>query len=224
MTELCIFDLDGTLLNTLGGIRYFLNLTMERYGIAPLDEDTVRRFVGNGASRLVKRALVHNGIDTESEGGKRLFAEALREFVALYDSDPNYLTAVYDGIEELLSELKARGIKLAVLSNKPDSMVRPLVSLYFGNAFSYVAGAREGVPLKPAPDAALSICTELGTDADKTVYVGDSEVDIRMAKAYGAGASVGVLWGFRSREELVAEGADVIAAVPSDILGAIDTK
>ena len=224
MTELCIFDLDGTLLNTLGGIRYFLNLTLDRYGIPPLDEERVREFVGNGASRLVERALRYSGIDTATERGGRLFAEVLREYVALYDSDPNYLTTVYDGIGDLLAALKARGVKLAILSNKPDSTVVPLASLYFGNTFSYVSGAREGIALKPAPDAALRICAELGVDAKNTVYIGDSEVDIRTAKAYGAGCAVGVLWGFRSREKLVAEGADVIAATPADILTALNTK
>ena len=221
MTRLCIFDLDGTLLNTLGGIRHYLNLALLQIGIAPVSEEQTRIFVGNGAAKLIERALRAAGKDTDTPEGRELYNSALSCFLSSYNADPNYLTDVYTGIPELLSALCERGIGLAVLSNKPHAAVEPLVRHYFGDVFSVMAGGRPGVPLKPAPDAVLSICREAGVDAADTAFIGDSDVDMMTAHAYGAGKAIGVLWGFRSREELLRCGADVTVSDPMDILDAI---
>ena len=200
MIKCCIFDLDGTILDTIVSITHFVNKTLNKYGIESVTVEECKYFAGNGARNLIKRALTSKGVTDEA-----LTEKILADYVEAYDNDPLYLTTVFDGIDGLLSELRARGVKLAVLSNKPDSTVKSIVKDFFGDAFDVALGGREGVPLKPDPTAALDILSMLGFTPEETAWVGDTSTDIETAKNLKAALSVGVLWGFRKRDEL--EGA-----------------
>ena len=213
MIKCCIFDLDGTLLDTLPTIQYYMNVTLERHGIAPTSLDDCRRYIGDGARLLVTRALTERGITD-----KELTERVLNEYKSAYDAEPLHLTKAYEGIHELLTLLSEQGITLAVLSNKPDTAARGVVEHFFPGVFHAVRGGTDGVPLKPIPTAALSICNELGISPSECAFIGDTAVDIVTAENMGAGLSVGVLWGFRDREELERAGARVIVASPLDIL------
>ena len=216
MIKCCIFDLDGTILDTIGSITYFVNKIFSEYGIAEVSVDECKYFAGNGARTLIKRALISKGVTDEA-----LTEKILEDYVLAYDKDPLYLTGVFEGIDSLLSELRARGIKLAVLSNKPDSTVKSIVKNFFGDSFDVVLGGREGVPLKPDPTAAQNILKILGFTAEEAAWVGDTSTDIETAKNLKAALSFGVLWGFRKRDELEAAGADIIVSSADDILRGI---
>ena len=216
MIKCCIFDLDGTILDTIGSITHFVNKTFGEYGIAEVSVDECKYFAGNGVRTLIKRALTSKGV---TDGA--LTEKILADYVLAYDKDPLYLTGVFEGIDGLLSELRARGVKLAVLSNKPDSTVKSIVKNFFGDSFDIVLGGREGVPLKPDPTAAQDILNILGFTPEETAWVGDTSTDIETAKNLKAALSFGVLWGFRKRDELEATGADVIVSSADEILRGI---
>ncbi len=212
----CIFDLDGTLLNTLTSINYYVNKSLTRAGFGKITEEQTAVFVGDGAKALIERALRSCGADVESLGD---FVNSLtKEYVEEYNENPEYLTRPYDTIPELLSELKRRGVKLGVVSNKPHSTVLPLVERFFPGVFDAVSGGRSGVPLKPAPDAPLMQCEELGLSPSEIAYFGDTGTDMRTGKAFSAALTVGVCWGFRSEAELTSCGADVTVNLPLEIL------
>lgn len=216
MIKCCIFDLDGTILDTIGSITYFVNKTLNEYGIESVNVDECKYFAGNGVRALIKRALTSKGVTDEA-----LTEKILADYVEAYDKDPLYLTTVFEGIDGLLSELRARGVKLAVLSNKPDSTVKSIVKDFFGDAFDVALGGRDGVPLKPDPTAALDILNMLGFTPEETAWVGDTSTDIETAKNLKAALSVGVLWGFRKRDELEGAGADIIASSADEVLKGI---
>ncbi len=201
----CIFDLDGTLLNTLGTIRYYLNKTLSDAGLNGVGEDECRAFVGDGARLLVTRALESKGI-TDAD----VIASLLDKYVKAYDCEPLYLTEPYPGITEALAALKKGGIKLGVVSNKPDFATRSVVQAFFGDAFLCVRGGMDGVRLKPAPDAPLALLSMMGGTPEECAFIGDTSVDMRTAKNMTAALSVGVAWGFREREELYQNGADTV--------------
>lgn len=216
MIKCCIFDLDGTILDTIGSITYFVNKTLNEYGIESVTVEECKYFAGNGARNLIKRALTSKGVTDEA-----LTEKILADYVEAYDKDPLYLTTVFEGIDGLLSELRLRGVKLAVLSNKPDSTVKSIVKDFFGDAFDVALGGRDGVPLKPDPTAALDILNMLGFTPEETAWVGDTSTDIETAKNLKAALSVGVLWGFRKRDELEGAGADIIASSADEVLKGI---
>ncbi len=217
MIKACIFDLDGTLTNTLPTISHYGNGALEKNGFLPFDEERYKYFVGNGAKTLVERML-----RAQERLSEENFARVFEDYSNAYDKAPLYLTAVYEGILPLLSALKERGIKTAVLSNKPDFATRSVVEHFFPSLFNVAHGAREGIPLKPSPDSALALMVELGiSNPAEILYVGDTSVDMDTGKAAGF-YTVGVLWGFREREELAAHGADAIVSHPSGILDLIE--
>ena len=216
MIKCCIFDLDGTLLDTLATIRYYMNLSLTEFGIEPITPEECRRFVGRGARNLMHSALESRGADTPE-----LFDRIFAFYNAAYDAAPYYLTRPYDGTEELTDRLKASGIKLAVLSNKPDFATRVAISHFFGDKFDIVRGGIEGIALKPAADAPLALLAELGCTPEETAYVGDSEVDVLCAKNYGPALPVFVDWGFRTREELTEAGAELILSDASSVADTI---
>jgi len=207
-----VFDLDGTLLDTLSTINYYLSKTLVSAGFSAVDEGACCNFVGEGSKMLLVRALAAQGcFDSE------LAARLRGEYVSAYNRDPYYLTEPYDGIPELLSELKARGYRLAILSNKPHSSVVPIAEHFFPGIFDIVRGAEDGLALKPSPDQLFKILEELSVSPSECVFVGDTGIDIETAKNAGAFAA-GVLWGFRGREELSEAGADIIAQHASRLL------
>ena len=196
-----LFDLDGTLLDTLEDMADALNRTMDRFALPRRSLKEVRSFVGNGAKRLIELA-------TGTEG------ERLEEILAVYkaDYDRNYLikTAPYPGIMALLDRLHAEGCLIGIVSNKPDSTVQSLSEALFQGKADIAVGEKAGIRRKPAPDTVLAAMKALGTTRSETVYVGDSEVDIMTARAAGV-PCISVTWGFRDRNVLEAAGAEFFA-------------
>lgn len=206
-----VFDLDGTLLNTARTIQHYLNLTLSKYNLPTVSEEDTMRMVGNGARVLITRAMGERANDTE------LYDKVYRDYNEAYDADPYYLTEPYEGIPEMLSKLREQGITLAVLSNKPDTAVNLAVEHFFPGVFTSVSGAREGIPLKPDPEALINMLDSLGITPDECAYIGDSEPDVLIAKAASVGLPIAVSWGFRSVEQLQNAGAELIIHNPANI-------
>ncbi|MBR1780202.1 MAG: HAD family hydrolase [Oscillospiraceae bacterium] len=201
-----IFDMDGTILDTLADLCDSVNATLAHFGWPGRSLDEVRRFVGNGAAKLLERA-VPPGTNPEET------AAALTWYRAWYDGHARIKTGPYPGIVALLERLRAEGVQLAVVSNKPDSAVGILAQAYFPGLFACAVGDREGLRPKPAPDAVRQVMDALGAQAETTVYVGDSDVDIATARAAGL-PCVSVTWGFRDEAFLRDHGAQTLAHSP----------
>lgn len=212
MIKCCIFDLDGTVLDTLGTITYYVNVALERFGIRTISEEECKYFVGEGARVLISRALKSRGVYTDE-----LAREVYDFYDRAYKSCPSYLTKPFDGISEMLTSLKERGIKLALLSNKQHNVTYDAIEYFFPGIFDTVAGGKEGVPLKPDPTAALSIMKELSVDAENVAYIGDTSTDMKTGKNINAKLTIGVCWGFRDKDELWANGADRVVSEVFDI-------
>lgn len=209
-----IFDLDGTLLNTLDDLADSVNYTMSAYGFPHRTVDEVRCFVGNGVGRLIELSIP-DGLKNPQ------YEKCLEDFRRHYAENMQNKTDAYEEIRELLEELSKEGLKLAIVSNKFDKAVKGLNQVYFGEYVKVAIGESENVKRKPAPDSVFKALEELGSTADKAVYVGDSEVDVKTAKNAGI-LCVGVTWGFRDREVLEQEGADYIIDRPKELLKIID--
>lgn len=216
--DACIFDLDGTLANTLASIAHFGNATLEEYGFPAIPVETYKTLVGNGADVLMRRML--------KTVGAQLPEDKLRQFRAAYDrryeSDPMALVAPYPGIPQTLEKLKALGLKLGVLSNKPDNMAQYIVNALFGKLPDQVHGQRASYPTKPDPKAVLEMAADFQVSPQRVLYVGDSGVDMQTGRNGGM-VPCGVLWGFRGREELMENGARYLAKT-ADELYQIATK
>lgn len=212
MKKLCIFDLDGTLTNTITAIAHFGNTALASRGFAPIETEKYKKFVGDGRTVLIHRMLEYYGADTPE-----MFDSVCAEYDRCYEADPMYKTGPYDGIPELLKKLKAAGVKIAVCSNKPHNVVCDVVKTVFGDMFDIVRGISDGDKTKPDPDCALKIMAAEGCTRGECVFIGDTNVDINTAKAAGV-ESIGVLWGFRDRQELEDAGAEHIVQYPYEIL------
>jgi phosphoglycolate phosphatase len=176
-----------------------------------IEKEKYKKMVGNGAKTLMRRMVDAVG------GTDEQYEKVLEDDVRTYDEDFMHLTTAFDGILDMLKELKENGIKVAVLSNKPDSTVKKISEELFGDALVDLCyGARENVPLKPDPTAVLGIIEEFGVSPEDCLYIGDTNTDIQTAKNAGL-TSIGVLWGFRDREELASAGADYIVSHPLEI-------
>lgn len=209
----CIFDLDGTLTDTIRAIAHFGNMALGEYGMDPLPVEDYKIYVGDGRDKLIHRMLNAHNNDTEE-----MFEKVRDVYDANYEKDYLYDTDAYDGIRELLQTLKENGIKIAVCSNKPDNVVHFVTDTIFGeNYFDEVCGVIDGMPTKPNPYTALKIAEKLDVSPSECLFLGDTNVDIFTAKNAKM-TSVGVLWGFRSKTELVQAGADYIAENPHAIL------
>ncbi|MBR2698653.1 MAG: HAD family hydrolase [Clostridia bacterium] len=192
---LVIFDLDGTLLNTLDDLADAANAALEAYGFPPRTTEEIRTFVGNGVSRLIRRA-VPEGTDEAVAAG------VLARFKAIYMEHVNDKTVPYPGILALLRALNDRGVRCAVNSNKVDNAVQLLCTEHFDGLLSMALGEREGIPRKPAPDGARYIMERLRVRPENTLYVGDGEADLRTAQNAGIDCAW-VSWGYRRPDELV---------------------
>ena len=208
----CIFDLDGTLADTLRSIAHFGNGALRAFGYPPIDPEEYKLLVGNGADVLMRRMLARVGADLSGEELKGFRAEYDRRYAA----DPMALVGAYPGLPCVLPRLRGLGVKLAVLSNKPDDMARAVAAGLYPEVFHAVRGQRPGVPAKPDPAAVLDLARELSVSPSDTLYVGDSGVDMDTAKNAGMD-SCGVLWGFRTREELLEHGAKYLAGDPAEL-------
>lgn len=214
--EAVIFDLDGTLLNTLEDLKNSVNYALEKEGMPVRSLEEVRRFVGNGAKRLME--LVIPGGEENPK-----FEKVFAEYKAHYAKHCNEKTMPYPHIMELLARLKERGYKMAIVSNKFYDSVQELKKLYFEDYIPVAIGEKEGIRKKPAPDTVMEALRELGEEKENAVYVGDSEVDIATAKNVGIDC-IAVAWGFRTREEQKKAGCRIFADGPLDILELLESE
>lgn len=212
-TKGVIFDLDGTLADTIASIQYCANEALARFGFRPYGPERYKRFVGDGAARLVERCLKTGG-DEQLQYFDRVY-EAYRE---LFAEHCMYQVAPYAGIPALLEQLKKQGIKICVLSNKPHEQAVEVVETIFGKGcFDVIAGQSPDRNRKPSPDGVNYILDELKLQPEDILYVGDTATDMQTGKRAGA-FTIGVLWGFREREELEANHADAIIESPEEIM------
>ena len=205
-----IFDLDGTLLNTLNDLAASTNYALRSVNLPEHSIDDVRRFVGNGVRKLMERAI---------EGGDRnpLFDEAYATFRKHYLEHGLDTTQPYPGIMDMLKELKTRGKRVAVVSNKFYDATQELVKHFFGEYVEVAIGERENIRKKPAPDTVLEAMRMLGVGKDNAVYIGDSDVDFNTAKNVGI-PCISVLWGFRDKDFLQSVGATTFITSPDELL------
>lgn len=212
--KLCIFDLDGTLTNTIDTIAYFVNSALGKFGFGSIETEKYKLLVGDGAKTLIQRALDTLGVQDETQENLN---KVLAYYNETYNADFLYLTKVYDGIEDLLDKLKAQGVKIAVLSNKPhDTTALVLEAMFKKNTFDLYFGAREGIGLKPSPEGVFEIMETLGAKPEDCFYIGDTKTDMQTGKNAGL-FTIGVLWGFRDRQELTEGKADLIVEQPAQI-------
>ena len=208
-----IFDLDGTLLNTIDDLADTGNHVCTLHGWPTHTVDAFKLMVGNGIPKLVERFAPQGT-------SQAVLDQAFREFMDWYGIHKEDKTAPYAGMPEVTKALREAGVSIAVLSNKADVMAGPVVEHYYPGIFPVVQGALPGLPTKPDPTLLYKLMDRLGATREDTLFVGDSNVDIRTAKNGGL-TGCGVLWGFRSREELEAAGADVIVSTPQELLDLI---
>lgn len=209
----CIFDLDGTLTNTLESMTYSVNLTLEEMGLSKITKDQCRLFVGNGARVLIEKSLKAVG-DTDASR----IEEGMEIYGRIFDRNCTYHVTPYEGIPEMLKALKDKGIHLAVLSNKPDRQTVKVVKAIFGEElFDYAQGQKEGIRRKPEPDGVWYLMEQMHVSKEECLYIGDSEVDAATGRNAGL-KTIGVLWGFRDRKTLETAGADDLIDRPDELL------
>jgi len=209
----CIFDLDGTLTNTLESMTYSVNLTLEEMGLPKITKDQCRLFVGNGARVLMEKSLKAAG-DTDASR----IEEGMEIYGRIFDQNCTYHVTPYEGIPEMLKALKDKGIQLAVLSNKPDRQTVKVVKAIFGEElFDYAQGQKEGIRRKPEPDGVWYLMEQMHVSKEECLYIGDSEVDAATGRNAGL-KTIGVLWGFRDRKTLETAGVDDLIDRPDELL------
>lgn len=214
MIKAVLFDLDGTLVNSLADLADSTNFALKSLNFPPHETEEYKYLVGDGIPKLIERAL------PEGEKNEENRKKCLELFMARYREHYFDKTDAYDGIKELLCELKKQGLKIAVISNKAHQMAQKVVDKVFGDIFDTVAGKREGYNTKPDPALTLEVIKELGVTPESSVLIGDSGMD--MAAAVNAKTTgIGVLWGFRTEQELRENGAKYIASTPAQILNII---
>lgn len=213
MFDTYIFDLDGTLLDTLGDLAAATNYALRQHGMPEHSVDDVRRFVGNGVAKLIERAVPGGTANPQYESVLSVF----RQYYLQHSLDT---TRPYDGIVDMLTELHRRGKRTAVVSNKFMAATQELCRHFFGDTIEVAIGEHEaqGIRKKPAPDTVEEAFRQLGVGKENAVYVGDSDVDIATARNSGL-PCVSVLWGFRDREFLTAHGATTFVSSPHELLG-----
>lgn len=207
-----IFDLDGTLADTLESMAYVANGILQRNGLPAMPVENYKYYCGEGADMLMRRCLLDAG-DHEL----KFWEDGRREYREIFAVDPMYRVVHYPGMPETLKELKDKGIKLAVCSNKPHLAAEKVIEIMFPGLFDVVIGQSDAIKRKPAPDSAWKAAEILGVKSDECFYVGDTATDMQTGKAAGM-FTVGALWGFRTREELLENKADELAEVPKELL------
>lgn len=217
MIKACIFDLDGTVANTLNSIAYFANNALSKSGFPTIDTEKYKILVGDGAKVLVERMLDTIGVSRD------YYDEVANEYNSKYHADFLYLTEPYEGIIDMLLNLREMGIKVAIFSNKPHATtVEVAKALFPEGSIDICYGAREGVKLKPDPQGAFKILDELGLKPEECLYIGDTGTDMMTGK--GANLyTIGVLWGFRDKKELEENGANAIISHPAEIIDIVKT-
>ena len=209
MINTIVFDLDGTLLNTLEDLKDSVNYDLERQGFPLRDLNEIRSFVGNGIRLLMERA-VPESIDNET------FEICFKDFCDYYKIHMEDKTVPYDGINEMLTNIKKAGFKTAIVTNKADFAAQDLCKRMFGKNIDFVVGSSDDRPNKPAPDGVFYALEKLDSKIENTVFVGDADTDILTAKNANL-PSIGVLWGFRDREVIEEAGAEYIVESVNDL-------
>lgn len=205
-----VFDMDGTLLNTLEDLRDAMNHILKKYGYEEKSLEEVRRAVGNGAGRFMKDMLPQGEADPA-------YGKLLKEYGEYYQAHCQVKTRPYDGILPMLDQLREQEVRVAIVSNKGDGAVKELNRQYFGSAIGTAVGERPGIRRKPEPDSVLEALRILGSSRERSVYVGDSEVDYHTAANAGM-TCVLVSWGFRDREQLLQLKPDYLIDRPEELL------
>lgn len=208
-----IFDLDGTILDTLGDLRNSVNFALSKNNLPERTTEEIRQFVGNGIRLLIERAVPENTSDDVTD-------KCFDDFKVHYKDNSANLTKPYCGVVEMLNELKNNGIKLAVVSNKADFAVQGLIKQYFPDLFDFSVGERDGIKRKPSPDSVFVAMKHLGADKADTIYIGDSEVDIETANNSGV-PCIAVTWGFRDKDVLKKLNPQYIVNEPKEIVDII---
>ena len=208
MYKACIFDLDGTLLNTLQDLTNACNFALLEMGFPLKTKEEIRSMIGNGKTKLMERIL--------PKGYQYLHDNARLYYDSYYTINCMKETTPYAGIRETLSFLKEHGVKLAVFSNKSDSIVQPMIEHYFPGIFDVVLGGDTGIPLKPDPEGLNRIISGLNISSNDILFIGDSDVDVKTGKN-GHTHSCGVLWGYRSEENIRKENPDYIIHKPEEL-------
>ena len=212
MVKAVIFDMDGTVADTLASIAGFGNAALKAHGFPALPVELYRQLVGNGADVLIRRMLA----STDMAHDEDTVRTVRKTYDTLYEADPLKLVEPYPGILDMLKAIRAAGIKTAILSNKPDNMTCFIAEALFPGLFDIVHGQREDIPKKPDPYAVLQLCEELGVSPADCLYVGDSDADMQTGHNAGI-VSIGVTWGFRGADELRENGADYLADTAEDL-------
>ena len=214
MIRLCIFDLDGTTVDSLASIAYFANRTLEKYGFAPFPTDDYRRLAGGGARKLWGNLVRETGADPA------LLEPMMNDWIGRYAEDFLYLTRPYDGIAQMLAGLKELGAHTAIVTNKDKRIADQICGTLFGTdgkLLDVCVSDHPGMVLKPQPDELLALMRRYGAAPRECIYCGDHDIDMRTGKNAGV-FTVGVTWGFHTREALTAAGADMIADDPAQIV------
>ena len=206
-----IFDLDGTLLDTCNDLANAVNYALNKNGFPTHNPEMFKIFTGDGTDVMITRALPESNRDAET------LKKVREDYFEFYNEHSGECTRPYRGIPELLESLKSRGIMLAVTSNKIEFMTQSVIKHYFGDTFDFVIGQSENVPPKPNPLMVFKAMKNLGVEPSECLYVGDTGVDAKTGKNAGI-YTIGVLWGFREREELLENGADSVIDKPCQIL------
>ena len=213
MIKACIFDLDGTLADTLDSLATVANGVLRDFGLRELPRENFKYYAGEGATMLVRRCLKDAG-DPELT----LLEKMDQVYRERFNANPLYLVRAYEGMPETLRQLKEEGMFLGVCTNKPQEAALKVIRTLFGDVFDEIVGQQEGLPRKPAPDGALLLASRFGVQPQECMYIGDTATD--MQTGLGAGMfTVGALWGFRTREELEENHAQELAESPADLCG-----
>ena len=216
MYKACIFDLDGTLTDTVESLTYSVNATLRELGLGQITPEQCKAFVGHGARRLIEDSMKAAG----DEHAARI-EEGMEAYGRIFEKNCTYKVAPYEGIEKLLEDLKSLGVRLAVLSNKPHSQTGKVVDAFFAkDTFVTVQGQQEHIPRKPDPTGLYQVIELLGVAKEECIYIGDSDVDMVTGKSAGV-TTIGVTWGFRTKEVLEAHEATYIVEKPEEIISII---
>lgn len=216
MIDTVIFDLDGTLLNTLDDLADSVNYALSQFDFPMRQVSEIRDFVGNGVEKLIERAVEHRLSELEEK-------DCLNIFKQHYSQNMNNKTQPYDGILDLVKQLIADNYHIAIVSNKFDSAVKGLNETYFEGLFPVAIGESASIAKKPAPDSVYEALAQLNVTGESAIYVGDSDVDVMTAHNAGL-QCVGVTWGFRDRELLLSMGAEYIIDTPTELFAVLDGR
>ena len=215
MIKAVLFDLDGTLVNSLCDLACSTNYALKKFGFVTHETECFKYFVGDGMPKLIERAL------PEDKREEKYIKEVLSVFMEHYKEHYCDQTKAYEGICEAVDAVLSMGLKIAVVSNKIQNMAETVTNKIFGCRFSVICGKREGYPAKPDPTLTLEVINEMGVKPSECLFIGDSGMDMAVAKNANC-VSLGVLWGFRSEDELIDNGADFIIKEPSEITRIIE--